>query len=108
MSDIIIAGFLMAGLLGLPVGVVIAIGRDHWWSKLLAILISCAICFGFGCMFGQENEHDTDKFNNGICEQCGGEYRFTSSTRYRMSETFYYTCQDCGWTIETNRLMNKQ
>lgn len=109
MSDVIIAGFLMAGLLGLPVGLLISVGRDHWWSKLLAVLISCAICFGFGCMFGQENTHDTEKFNNGICKQCGGEYRFTSATRTRMgSETIYYTCQDCGYTITTNHLMNKQ
>ena len=107
MSDVIIGGLLMSGLLGLPVGLLLAIGRDHWWSKLIAVVISFAICFGFGCMFGQENVTDTNKFNNGICDQCGGEYRFTSSTRYRMTETFYYTCQDCGWTISTNHLMNK-
>lgn len=107
MSDVIICGLFMGGIMGLPVGLLIAIGRDTWWGKMLAILISCGICFGFGCMFGQENINDTDKFNNGVCKQCGGEYRFTSSTCYRMSKTFYYTCQDCGWTIETNSLMNK-
>lgn len=107
MSDVIIGGLLMGGIMGLPVGLLIAIGRDTWWGKMLAILISCGICFGFGCMFGQENINDTNKFNNGVCEQCGGEYRFTSSTRYCMNKTFYYTCQDCGWTIETNCLMNK-
>ena len=32
----------------------------------------------------------------------------SGATRTRMgSETFYHTCQDCGWTIETNGLMNK-
>ena len=30
MSDVIIAGLLMGGLIGLPVGLVIAIGRDTW------------------------------------------------------------------------------
>lgn len=30
MSDVIIAGLLMAGLMGLPVGLIIAISRDHW------------------------------------------------------------------------------
>lgn len=29
MSDVIIAGLLMAGLAGLPVGLLIAISRDH-------------------------------------------------------------------------------
>lgn len=107
MSDIIIAGLLMCGIAGLPVGLLVAIGRDHWWSKLLSFIICCAILFGVGCMCGQESVNDIDAFNNGVCVKCGGEYRFSSSTRYRMSETFYYTCQDCGWTIETNHLMNK-
>ena len=107
MSDVIIAGLLMCGIAGLPVGLLVAIGRDHWWSKLIALIICCAIFFGVGCMCGQESVNDRDEFNNGVCVKCGGEYRFSSSTRYRMSETFYYTCQDCGWTIETNHLMNK-
>lgn len=68
MSDVIIGGLLMGGIMGLPVGLLIAIGRDTWWGKMLAILISCGICFGFGCMFGQENINDTNKFNNGVCE----------------------------------------
>lgn len=107
MSDVIIAGLVMCAVAGLPTGLVVAISRDHWWSKLLALIISCAIFFGVGCMCGQESVNDRDEFNNGVCIKCGGEYRFSSSTRYRMSETFYYTCQDCGWTIETNHLMNK-
>ena len=109
MSDMIIAGLLVGGLIGLPVGLVIAIGRDTWWGKLLALIICCAIFFGFGCGIGQESVNDHNTFNNGVCVQCGGEYRMSGATRTRMgSETFYYTCQDCGWTIETNHLMNKQ
>lgn len=108
MSDVIIAGLIMGGIIGLPVGLLIAISRDHWWSKLLALIICCAIFFGFGCMLGQEGVNDRDTFNNGVCVQCGGEYRMSGATRTRMgSETFYYTCENCGWTIETNSLMNK-
>lgn len=107
MSDVIIAGLLMCGVAGLPVGLVIAIGRDHWWSKVLSLIICCGIFFSIGVMMEQDNVNDRDTFNNGVCIKCGGEYRFTSSTRYRMTETFYYTCQDCGWTIETNSLINK-
>ena len=107
MSDVIIAGLLMAGLVGLPIGLLFAIGSDTWWGKVLSFVIFCSIFFGFGAMVGQDHVNDRDTFNNGVCVKCGGEYRFTSSTRYRMSETFYYTCQDCGWTIETNYLMNK-
>lgn len=107
MSDIIIAGLFMGGIIGLPIGLIVAMGRDTWWGKVLSFIICCSIFFGVGVMFGQESSNDRNTFNNGVCVKCGGEYRFTSSTRYRMSETFYYTCQDCGWTIETNCLMNK-
>lgn len=30
MSDVIIAGLLMAGLVGLPIGLLFAIGSDTW------------------------------------------------------------------------------
>lgn len=109
MSDVITAGLLMGSILGLSVGLVIAIGRSHWWSKIIAIVTCFGIFFGFGCLIGQEHNNDANRFNNGICEQCGGEYRISGATRIRMgSETFYYTCQDCGWTIEVGHLMNKQ
>ena len=35
MSEVIICGLLMGGLIGLPVGLVISIGRDTWWGKVL-------------------------------------------------------------------------
>ena len=108
MSDVIICGLLIGGLVGLPVGLVIAIGRNTWWGKMLSFIICCAIFFGCGAMIGQEHINDCNTFNNGVCIQCGGEYRMSGATRTRMgSKTFYYTCQDCGWTIETNGLMNK-
>lgn len=109
MSDVIIGGLLMGGVAGLPIGLAVAIGCcDRWVSKVLAFIICCAIFFGVGAMMGQEHINDCDTFNNGVCVQCGGEYRMSGATKIRMgSQTFYYTCQDCGWTIETNCLMNK-
>ena len=53
MSDVIICGLLMGGLIGLPVSLVIAIGRDTWWGKVLSFVICCTIFFGFGAMVGQ-------------------------------------------------------
>lgn len=84
MSDIIIAGLLMGGIVGLPVGLIVAIGRDTWWSKILSFVICCSIFFGFGAMMGQEHINDHNAFNNGVCVQCGGEYRMSGATRIRM------------------------
>lgn len=108
MSGIIVAGLLMGGIIGLPIGLIIAMGRDTWWSKVLSFIICGSIFFGVGVLFGLDYANDCDTFNNGVCVQCDGKYRMSGATKIRMgSETFYYTCQDCGWTIKTNCLMNK-
>ena len=108
MSDIIIAGLLMGGIAGPLVGLIISIGCDTWRGIVLSFIICCAVFFGLGVMVGQEHINNRDTFNNGVCIQCGGEYRMSGATKILMGrETFYYTCQDCGWTIETNCLMNK-
>lgn len=108
MSDIIIVGLLMGGIIGLPIGLIVAIGRDTWWGKVLSFIICCSIFFSVGIMCGQEFSNDRNTFNNGVCVKCGGEYRMSGATRTHLgSETFYYTCENCGWTIETNSLMNK-
>ncbi len=48
------------------------------------------------------NEH----WNNGVCEICGGAYKFTSATHLRNGgNRYYYTCEDCDHTIMTYSLM---
>lgn len=108
MSDTIYAGLLFAALVGLPVSLCVAFARKSIWSKVLSLVLTLTIFFGIGCLLAQENNHDIENFNNGICIKCNGDYRMSGATRTRMgSKTFYYTCQDCGWTIETSHMMNK-
>lgn len=66
-----------------------------------------AVTFGFlltGVMW-MEAKMDAGVYNNGICIVCDGEYRFSGGSEYRNSHTYYYSCEDCGHTIETNSLM---
>ena len=108
MSDIIITGLVTGGIIGLPICLIVAMGQDTWRGKVLSFIICYSIFFGVGVLLGLDYANDCDTFNNGVCVQCGGEYRMSGATKTRMgSETFYYTCQDCGLTIETNCLMNK-
>ena len=107
MSIVVIAGLLMMGIIGLPFGLIIMLGRETWWGKLLAIVIWCSAWFGVGAAVGAEKLNDCKEFNDGVCTQCGGEYRLNGATRWRSNSEFYYTCQDCGWTIETHSLINK-
>ncbi len=72
-----------------------------------AVGILVALAFGFfltGVMWG-EAKMDADAYNNGICSLCEGNYDFRGGSEYRSSHTYYYTCEDCGHTIETNSLM---
>lgn len=72
-----------------------------------AVGILVALAFGFfltGVMWG-EAKMDADAYNGGICSICEGDYDFRGGSEYRGSHTYYYTCEDCGHTIETNSLM---
>ena len=40
-------------------------------------------------------------WNNGICENCGGNYKFAGADR----GSYYYSCEKCNHTIKTYSLM---
>lgn len=47
-----------------------------------------------------------ENYNNGICAECGGEYRFASATHIKNNgDRYYYTCESCGHTVMTFELM---
>lgn len=51
-------------------------------------------------------ENANNHWNDGVCEICGGAYKFTSATHVRNGGTrYYYTCEDCDHTIMTYSLM---
>lgn len=62
MSNVIIAGLIMGGLVGLPVGWLFAMGLDKWWGKVLSFVICCSIFFSIGAMVGQQHVNDCDTF----------------------------------------------
>ena len=52
----------------------------------------------------KEYNQSEKEYNNGICSECGGHYKFVSSTHINdigMSDEYYYSCEDCGYTIMT-------
>lgn len=67
-----------------------------WKGALVGLLVASAIS-GALCadIWVKEKE-----WNNGICVECGGEYKFKSAAKARNgSETKYYTCEDCDHLI---------
>lgn len=45
-------------------------------------------------------------WNDGICEKCGGAYKFKCAVHQKNGgDYFYYSCEDCDHTIRTRSLM---
>ena len=41
-----------------------------------------------------------DKYNNGICKLCGGNYVFKNAVGHRWSTNYVYVCDKCANMIE--------
>ena len=104
MNDFLICfGFM--GLLAVPAILLFLICGSTWRSKISGAIACLAFWVLFSGGMYAENKWDNEAWNNGICSVCEGEYNFSGATKYRTSHSYYYTCDDCGHTIETNSLM---
>lgn len=73
-------------------------------NRIIAILLTLAVTFGFATLLYKQSEGEHDRWNNGYCE-CGGQYQFSSATNWRGSKDYYYTCDKCGHTEEFSVIM---
>lgn len=75
-----------------------------WWQKLLQAALGFIIGAAFlGCLY-LSAENDSREYNNGICTECGGEYKFSGSSGRGVSKFYYYTCAECDHTIQVESL----
>ena len=80
-------------------------GEESIISGIVGAVVAVAIMtFFIGACISQKKA-EIEYYNDGICTICGGEYEFAGGTRTNSSKTYYYTCEDCGHTIEVNRIM---
>ncbi len=73
-------------------------------GRIIACLLALAISFGVTVLIYNDAKNADKRWNNGVCE-CGGTYEFSAASKYRTSESFYYTCDTCGHTEEFSHLM---
>lgn len=67
-----------------------------WKGAIISLLVATAI----GGALTADYAYKEHEWNNGICVECGGEYKFKSAAKSRNgSETRYYTCEDCDHLI---------
>lgn len=74
--------------------------------RIIVCIIALAVSFIFAWAEFSQGEDDVEHWNNGICTKCeNGSYEFTSATRYKTIEEYYYTCDNCGHTEKFSHLM---
>lgn len=73
---------------------------------ILIIFVVCGV-IAIAILGGIYDAKTTNKnWNNGICEVCGGDYKFKCAVHLKNGgDTFYYSCEDCDHTINTRSLM---
>lgn len=76
---------------------------------VLAVVIIGTITFGLWFL---ANKIDTNiassKYNNGICESCGGDYIYLQAVGHYIDTDYIYECNKCGKHIEIPKYMSKQ
>ena len=97
--------FVIFGVLFVPLILMFLICGCTWSNKIGGAIVCLLFWFAISGAMYTENKWDNEAWNNGICPVCEGEYRFSGASKYRTSNYYYYTCDNCGHTIEINQLM---
>lgn len=107
MLGFIIAGLILTVSVGAFLALILTMKLEGKTRIIIAVILAFVIGFGLLKILMLNAEKDNEKWNNGICIECGGKYEFQSSS-YRRNEDdkYYYKCKNCGYTIELNSLRN--
>ena len=102
----IIMGITRTLIVGVFMAMLITSGmRDGWKRNILTIIIAFAIGFGIGSLFYLEEQANVKTWNNGYCEECGGEWHLVDVVKGRNNggTRYYWECKECYNLIDTTR-----
>ena len=74
-------------------------GLATWKKSAIALLVAALSSFLITGGFYTDVKSDERAWNNGYCT-CGTEWRLVNAQKYRGHTIYYYTCDNCGRTIE--------
>ena len=79
--------------------------REGLLKNLITIVLALAIGFGFSGLLCLEEQANVTAWNNGYCEECGGEWHLAEITKSRNngSTRYYWECEECNNLISTTR-----
>lgn len=104
MEMFIITGIAMTLIVGVFMALMFTSEmKDGWKRNVVTIIIALAIGFGIGGLLTAEHEADKKAWNNGYCEECGGEWHLADVVKGRNngSTRYYWECVDCYNVIDT-------
>ncbi len=96
--------FGLLGVMFVPIILLFLFEGCTWGSKIGGAIGCLLFWLAIAGMIYGEAKHDEKAYNNGVCIVCEGEYKFSGASEHRTSHHYYYTCEDCGHTIELNSL----
>ena len=106
MEMFIITGIAMTLIVGVFMALLLTNGmKDGWKRNVVTIIIALAIGFGIGGLLTLEEQANVKTWNNGHCEECGGEWHLAGVTKSRnnSSTRYYWECEECNNLIDTTR-----
>ena len=89
--------------------------KATWWRRLFEKLYNfwdiycvpiifgvCIIAAIVGVVVWYEADKNAaiERYNNGICRDCGGEYEYDQAVGHYYSTTYIYKCDKCGNIVE--------
>jgi formate dehydrogenase maturation protein FdhE len=102
----IITGICMTFIVGLFMSLCIVNTtemRDGWKKNLVTIVLALAIGFGISGLMTLEHQANVETWNDGYCEECGGEWHLVDVVKSRTNggTRYYWECEDCYNLIDT-------
>lgn len=73
-------------------------------KKVMKVIAMILVVIGVIFALIESEKIDCEKYNHGICANCGGHYRLVSCSHQHLSYT--YECDNCYKTIITGTRMN--
>lgn len=69
------------------------LGTFSWEFFIIAIIFLIVLLILRSCI-------SSNMWNNGICSNCGGNYKFQQAIGHNHYTEYMYTCDKCGRSIE--------
>ena len=70
---------------------------------IIASVVALAIALLVYCLLAEIlfiPNADAAAYNDGICTNCGGQYKYASTTVVNHAERWYYVCNECDHVIK--------